>query len=233
MKKMIFALVALMVALPMVAQERVNRAKARWIGEGEKITNVMGWGYDDTAGEWVGCANVIETKVSNKKYTNSDYWKSHTYNNIISIQLKKLEYQGDTLLILVREFWDGGYKYPRIKEGWEHWKSTAFMILDDTHIELLRKLPNTVSHINVVTTTQGLYEKEELDVDLIRKKIEGKYQTKSTIHIYEATDGNIRFIFQEIEFMESLPRLNEDIGKGYFEMPKETFNSLFKIAFTQ
>lgn len=70
-------------------------------------------------------------------------------------------------------------------------------------------------------------------MDLIRKKIEGKYQTESTIHIYEATDGNIRFIFQEIEFLESLPRLNEDIGNGYFEMPKETFNSLFKMAFVQ
>lgn len=233
MKKMFLALVALVVALPMVAQERVNRAKARWIGEGEKITNVMGWGYDDTAGEWVGCANVIESKASNKKYTDSDYWKSHTYNNIISLQLKKLEYQGDTLFILVRELWDGGYKYPRIKEDWQYWRSTVFMILEEQHIELLKNLPNSVSRINAVQTTKGLYEEEELDVDLIRKRIESKHKVKSTIHIYEATDGNIRFIFQEIEFLESLPRMNEDIGKGYFEMPKETFNSLFKMAFVQ
>ena len=227
MKKMIFALIALMVALPMVAQERVNRAKARWIDEGEKVTTITGWAYDDIAGEWVECTNLIEPKASNKKYANSPSWMAHSYNNIISLQFRRLEYEGDTIPVIVRERWEGEFKYPHIMKDWSHWKATDFLVLTRTELEQLGNLSSTPIHINLVTAKQGKYEEDELDVDLIRKQIDNEYPWKTAISIYKSNDGHIRFVFQSSYYHERLKRMMVDIEKNYFEMTAEEFNSIF------
>lgn len=227
MKKMIFALVALMVALPMVAQERVNREKARWVDEGEKVTTITGWSYDDIAGEWVECANLIEPKASNRKYANSSSWMAHSYNNIISLQFRRLEYEGDTIPVLVRERWEGEFKYPHIMKDWSYWKATDFLVLTRTELEQLTNLSSTPIHINLVTANQGKYEEDELDVDLIRKQIDNEYPWKTAISIYKATDGHIRFVFQRSSYHERLKRMMVDIEKNYFEMTEKDFNAIF------
>ena len=229
MKKMIFALIALVVALPMVAQERVNREKARWVDEGEKVTTITGWAYDDVAGKWVECANLIEPKASNKKYANSPSWMAHSYNNIISLQFRRLEYEGDTIPVIVRERWEGEFKYPHIMKDWSHWKVTDFLVLTRTELEQLGNLSSTPIHINLVTAKQGKYEEDELDVDLIRKQIENEYPWKTAISIYKATDGHIRFVFQSSSYHERLKRMMVDIEKNYFEMTEEEFNSIFRL----
>lgn len=229
MKKMIFALVALMVCLPMMAQERVNRPKAQWIGEGGEVTKITGWGYDDTAGEWVECLNMIETKVASKKYAGSATWMAHTYNNIISLQTRTLEYQGDTLLVLVRERWEGEFRYPHIMKDWQHWKVTDYYVLSKDDVAQFRNLPNAPIHINMVTARKGRYEEEELDVDLIRKQVENESPVRTAISIYKSTDDYVRFVFQSSAYHERLKRLMTDIEKGYFEMTEDAFKGMFTI----
>lgn len=226
MKRLFIITTLCLICLAGFAQERVNRPKLSFISEGAVLNTFTGWAYDSGVGEWVDCKNVIEHSKQYSKYANSETWKSHTYNNIISLQFKTINCKGTNYYVLVWNKFDGAYKYPHIREEWSYWKIKLFLMFDEYNMDKLRNLTNDPIIIEVPTAKQRRYS-DAADVDIIQTEMESSYQSKSNIVIYKATDGSIRFLFKDYIYRS----IGTGIDKEYFEISEEDYLKLIDIHF--
>lgn len=204
------------------AQERVNRPKLSFNTEGAIISNITGWYYNDIIGEWVKSIGLLEAE---KKYTNmGPSWRSHSYNNIISLQFKTITYNDISYYVLVWDKWTGAYKYPTIYEDWEYWRTKIFFMFTEKDMEKLRNLTNNPSTIEILTLTRGRLDQNVQDVDVIQYEMNNNFQQKSKIEIYKATDGSVRFLFKEGLFSGI-----HKIETSYFEISELDYNKLMNI----
>jgi hypothetical protein len=221
MKKFIFALLALAMTLPVMAQERVNREKLKFTAQGEKVRKIPAWGYDDTVGEWLKSYSVIERDKQNHKMGILPVSMAFEFNNIISLQAKSLTYNNTPYHVIVWEKFVGAYKYPNIKQDWEYWKTKIFLMFSPSDIAELNNLNNEPKHITILAPIKAREDVMVKDVDVIQSGMAKKYCPKVTMSIYKAADGNIRFLFSALGA--------SDLEKQYFEMPETEFQKLLTV----
>lgn len=212
------------ITLNIYGQDRVNRTKLNFQEEGTELTSITGWGYDNAAGEWIGCQNYIETQKKYKSYDSID-WISHNKNNIISIQFKSINYNNTLYYILVWEKWGGHYLYPSIYEDWRYYKVKKFMIFSEEEMNKLHNLTNDVYTFDIATATKDNNNCNIEDVDVIQSGFKSiaeyghiPYSMKDSIKIYKATDGSIRFTRGEM-----------NMERAYFEISEKEYNDLITL----
>ncbi|MBQ8864015.1 MAG: hypothetical protein IJ014_04750 [Rikenellaceae bacterium] len=228
MKKYLITIILCLVCVLVVGQDRINRTKLSFNSEGAKLTNFTGWGFCELTGEWFDCTSVIET---DKKYaTNAQYplWKSHKFNNIISLQFKTITYNNTPYYTLIWEKWVGAYKYPTIMVDWEYWKTKVFLIFTEENMTQLKSLTSTPVSIKVVSFEKGRYDTNVEDVDIIQTNMNREYIDTDFLIIYKATTGSIRFIFKE--YLNNEKAYSDEIEKQYFELNERDYQKLISLS---
>lgn len=223
MKKYFMAIALCLVCAISFGQDRVNRVKLSFGNEGYVLDKVIGWAYDNSVGEWIDCVNLIEENKQYIKFATSPSWMSHRFNNIISLQFKTVTCNDIPYYVLVWEKWDGAYKYPSIYEDWEFWKTKLFMMFTEENMRDLRNLTNDPITIKVSTPSRKRYDERE-DVDVIQASMSNSFQSESSIIIYKATDGSVRFMFKQYSLFDS-------IDNQYFEISETEYLKLIDITF--
>ena len=227
MKKYFIAIaLSLICFITCLGQARINRAKIAFNNSGPTLNKVIGWAYDKSVGEWVDCVNLLEGDKRYKKYATSASWMSHNYNNIIGLQFKTLTCNNVQYYVLVWEKWDGSYKYPNIREDWEYWETKMFMMFTEEEMEKLRNITNDPITIEVPTPSRRRYDSESSDEDVIQTAMNSDYPYKTSIIIYKATDGSIRFMFQEY-----VSSYGDKIDDQYFEISEVDYFNLLNVGF--
>ncbi|MBR5102435.1 MAG: hypothetical protein IK092_04870 [Muribaculaceae bacterium] len=205
-------------------QDRVNRVKLSFGNEGAILSNITGWGYDNAVGEWVDCDNFIEYRSQYKQTATQASWMSHEFNNIISLQFKTITYKENPYYVLIWEKWDGEYDYPNIHEDWNFWKTKVFLMFSQEKMDELKNITNNPKTIKVpITSKRGRWDKSA-DVDVIQSSMERRYQTTVYFTIYKATNGSIRFIFEQLLYYNE-----SGIDRGYFEICESDFLNLINV----
>lgn len=228
MKKSIFLAItlSLICAVTCFGQERVNRGKLSFDNSGPILNNITGWSYDETVGEWVNYKGVL---VPGKGKYNSGIAKSFHFNNIISLQFKTLTYNNVQYYILIWAKWEGAYKYPYIHVDWEWWKTKNFMMFTKEDMNKLKNLTNEPITIEVPTLSRTSYANTISDEDVIQKEmgyyLDHVHQRKCSIVIYKATDGAIRFMFDDDVYNYN------SINKQYFEITETDYSLLLNVGF--
>ena len=216
MKRFFIIITLCLICVASFGQERVNRPKLHFISEGPILTDFTGWSYNNQSGEWVDHHNVISSSTST--YIDKSYYK----NNIISLQFKTIIYKDTPYYVLIWDKWDGYYQYEYIREDWISYKIKNFLMITEDKMESLRNLTNTPITLSIPTPRKSDSE-STADVDIIQSSMDSKYTSRTDLIIYKATDGSIRFLFENI--------LDKDISKEYFEISEEDYLKLIDIHF--
>ena len=215
MKRLFIITTFCLICLAGFAQERVNRPKLSFISEGPILTKFTGWSYNPNSGEWVEHENVIS-------FDSYVYDLSRYNNNIISLQFKTIKYKDTPYYVLIWYKKDGAYRYKHIRKDWMSWKTYEYLMFDEFNMGYLRDLTNNPIYIRV-PYAHKLESQSTADVDVIQTELESTYHSNETLIIYKATDGSIRFMFENI--------VDKDISKKYFEISEEDYLKLIDIHF--
>lgn len=206
-------------------QDRVNRTKLSFGNEGIKMKKFTGWNYDDQAGEWFDCRNVLIERKKNQWHAKDPSLRAKYYNNIISLQFKTITYKQTSYYVLVWEKFRGRYIYPYIQEDWIFWPTKIFLMFTEEDMEKLWNLTNDPVNIQVLAPLRIPNENID-DVDVIQNHMDIYYGKDShkdmSITIYQATDSSIRFIFNEYA-------IKNNIQEHYFELTEAEYQNLLKI----
>ena len=224
MKKFYFIIALCLIYAASFGQDRVNRVKLSFGNEGAILSKITGWGYDNAVGEWVDCDNIIEYRSQYKQTATQESWKSHEFNNIISLQFKTITYKETPYYVLVWEKWDGEYDYPNIYEGWNFWRTKMFLFFSQEKMNELKNITNNPKTIKVpITSKRGRWDRTA-DVDIIQSSLERRYQTTVNFTIYKATNGSVRFLFEQHMYYDE-----SSIDRGYFEICESDFFDLINV----
>ena len=118
MKKFIVVLSLILFSGVLFAQDRVNSAKFNFFEKSQKITNITGWAYNNSAGQWTENPNVISTMSLNRlSSANKKYAIEHA-TNVKSVQLMKFKHNGEVKYVVELIYATGHYLYPAIMEDW-------------------------------------------------------------------------------------------------------------------
>ena len=230
MKYFIAITISFFCTITCFGQDRVNREKITFGNSGAILNKVTGWAYNESVGEWIKFDNLLSSWKGDAKYTEertgtpSRVVMSRRYNNIISLQFKTLTVNDIPYYVLVWEKWTGAYKYPHIKEVWEWWTTKLFMMFTVEDMEKLKNVTNNPITITVPTPSRGRIDTYSSDEDVIQTEMNSNIQLKSSIVIYKATDGSIRFLFQK-----DLDSLGRTIEKQYFEITEADYLKLLNV----
>lgn len=233
MKRFITTVALLLAVAFCYGQERTNRAKLSFCNEGTVLTNIMGWAYNDRIGEWVSCLNRLESDKEQVHVKSlKEYYMSRIFNNIISLQIKTTICNDTPYYVVVWEKWDGEYKYPHIYEEWEKWRTKYFLMLTKENMDQLRNLANKPIVIDVSTLKKSRYELHIDDVDIIQSEMSHSYHSKISLIIYKATDGSIRFMFEDFHYYDNdHEKKVAKISKKYFEISDYEFQQFINVNF--
>ena len=130
-----------------LAQPRVDGGtSAKVVKSSPIVSNIVGWAYDNTCEKWCGYYNTIFGKFRNNNRTPRRMVPNDmaVFDNVISLQMKKVCYEGDTYYLLLSASYVGKYKYPAIEEDWYCKKVTDVYLLSS---EEYSKLKNLLSQI--------------------------------------------------------------------------------------
>lgn len=133
-----------------VAQPRVDGGtSAKVIKSSPVVTNFIGWAYDETTEKWCGYYNTLYAKYRNNNKTPRRMVQDDMafFDNIVSLQIKKVKYEGETYYLLLSANYVGRYEYPSIEEGWYSKKVTDMYILSSEEYSKLRNLSTGITTI--------------------------------------------------------------------------------------
>lgn len=211
-------------------QDRVNREKLSFVDKSSQLTESVGWSYNTIIGEWVDYNNVIE---SDKKYKDEykslqgSYMMSSRNQNFISIQTKTLFYKDVKYYVLLVEQWNGSWKYPSIREGWQIFKTMYGYIFTETEYNKLNNMNDTINlETQYIVSMGSFYEKydEVVFLDELQNVLSSeitKYSSTFIFPIRKTENGNIRFHIPRLKTNSRYDKI--DFNVEYFETPFDNF----------
>lgn len=215
MKKILFITIILCGVLnPLSGQKRVDGTDIIKISkQSQIISSIIGWCYDDTYNKWCGYYNLIweEYKNNNKtpKYAPS-YYYDHNDEDVLSLQIKMLNYKGENVYMLYIGQSDYYYDYPTIEEGYHSYKKKTVFFMKQEEYDKLWNLQLGINKIRLLDErcsfghSRATYDNQE---EMLAYKFrDGKFSLDYrvignkrfdplTLFIKKEDDGTIRFQF--------------------------------------
>ena len=149
------ALTTIMVFISYIAlsQPRVDgKVTAKILRSSSIISDIVGWEYDMTTKKWCGYYNTLRNIYSqnNKIPKRISPSKMSACDNIISIQIKTVLFNGRKYYLLIIPFYSGDWRYPEILRDWYFGKVNNVYILKEEEYEKMKKLDDGINHIKVI-----------------------------------------------------------------------------------
>jgi hypothetical protein len=137
----------LMCSLNIIAQERINKPipMVNEISRGSLLEEITGWSYS-LDGRWISQDMTIPKRILYKQKTQEKSPQTELgIDNIKNLHLHEIYYDQDTLMLLVKLYEDGFYKFPRTRSGWKSQTSLFYFIFPKPKIGL-EELQDSSSH---------------------------------------------------------------------------------------
>lgn len=221
MIKIVITSILLLLVFPVNAQPRVDgQQKFKVLKSSPVVTNIVGWAYDKHKDKWAGYYNTIwEINKGNNKVPIRTSAHNMSFNeNIVSLQMKKIEYKNTIYYALIKVFWTGGFYYPTINEDWYKLQEREITVYDSTEYKKFFNLGESITKVKFYCGTMPHSVKEWTINNQLRQLFDGNElkRAKYGAGTYFKMEGDniIRFSSRE------------DLSDKYFEMKKSVFNTL-------
>lgn len=233
-------LVCFIAQLKSFAQPRVDGGtNAKVIKSSPVVGNFIGWAYDETAEKWCGYYNTLYGKFRNNNKTPRRMVQDDMafFDNIISLQIKKVKYEGETYYLLLSPSYVGRYEYPSIEEGWYSKKVTDMYILSSEEYAKLKNLGTGITTIYTDAHTSyggfpiGYYDDFSTALLNIFKE-KGKNSQYHYYKFYVKKENERTYRFQKITHLDidlgekSSYHRRPNFNERYFEISSNLFKQL-------
>lgn len=213
--------VILFCSLSGLSQPRVDgQQKFKVLKSSPLVTNIVGWAYDKHKDKWAGYYNTIwDVYKGNNKVPIKTTAHNMSFNeNIVSLQMKKIEYKNTIYYALIKIIWTGGYSYPSICEDWYKLQERVISVYDSTEYKKFFNLGESKIKVKQYCGTIPHSAREWTINNQLRQLFDGnelKRDTYGSETYFKMEGDNI------IRFSSS-----EDMSDKYFEMKKSVFHTL-------
>lgn len=222
--------------VPILSQPRTEGGtSAQVVKTSPVITNFVGWYYNSEHQKWCGSYNVI----GGGTYKNSKTPRRLTAgdlavydDNIISMQFKKVKFDGEYYYLLLAPYWKGKYRYPTIEVDWYWKKVTNVYVFTEGEYNKLKNLQEGITKLSTIYSTSygggigfGLCETFNSAMMYLFKSRQDLHSSHHTYHFYVKKEDTRTIRFQNLSSLE----LDESTDKPHY--PQENFNfSYYEIS---
>ena len=248
MEKVLIKLVFILVfvwgsQITILAQPRVDgEISAQVIKSSPIISNFVGWYYSSEHQKWCGSYNVIGggTYKNNKVPRRLSAGDLAVYDdNIISLQFKKVKYEGEIYYLLLAPYWKGKYYYPAIEEDWYWKKVTNVYVFTEAEYKKLNNLQEGITKLSTIYSTSygggigfGLCETFNSAMMYLFKSRQDLHSSHHTYHFYVKKENTQTIRFQNLsslELDENTDRphyLQKNFNFSYYEISANIFKQI-------
>ena len=142
MKKIALTTIMVFISYIALSQPRVDgKVTAKILRSSSIISDIVGWEYDMTTKKWCGYYNTLRNIYSqnNKIPKRISPSKMSACDNIISIQIKTVLFNGRKYYLLIIPYYSGDWRYPEILRDWYFGKVNNVYILKEEEYEKMKK----------------------------------------------------------------------------------------------
>ena len=238
----LFLLLCVISSLCLYAQPRVDGGvDAKIVKSSQVVTSIVGWEFNMAHKKWAGYYNTLNNQCrrnNNKvpiKLSPSDM---SACDNVISLQFKKVIFEGNAYYMLYVPKYVGDWYYPSICEDWFYGKVTCLYIFSSEEYEKLKNLQEGINAIKSIKYTNYGHESFSRHFNFntafneIFESEEKLYKdSPMTWYIKKEDEKTIRFqsiSYSELKtgkFYEIADSPNFDMR--YFEISYSNFSKLF------
>lgn len=226
----IFLFMAMAFAINLFGQARVDgQRKYTVLASSPIVTNFVGWAYDSSKEKWAGYYNTIwdSNRGNNKNPIRTSATNMSHNHNIVSLQVKKVQYHETIYYAIIYTSWTGYYDYPSIYEGWHPYKHHQLLMFDENDYMKIFSL-NVGEDPTIVWSKGKGYEEitSEKSVnglfnDYFNGKNLGSYG-QMFLSFKKEDNNTIRFIGPTQSYASPT-----SFDRNYYEIKMTTFKSLF------
>ena len=214
---------------------------AKIIKSSQVVTSFVGWEYDMAQKKWAGYYNTINghyRRNNNKvpiKLTPSDM---SNCDNVVSLQFKKVMFEGEAYYLLYYATYEGAWRYPSIYKDWFYGKVTILYVFTQEEYEKLKNLQEGVNAIKTIKSTNYGHESFSMYSnfnsafnDLFESKANLFKEKPMTWYVKKEDEKIIRF--QHISYAElksgKILEITDspNFDMRYFEISYSNFSKIF------
>ena len=229
--------------LCMVAQHRASTPDMLF-GEdpiGIIDEGITGWTYT-LDGKWISGENVAYPRIqsrNNAVLNNPPY--QFGIDNITQMALHEIIYGSDTVLLLVKFFENGYFKYPRTQSGWKNQKGLHYFVFEKPRHKLSSVADTTRQTFTVKLINSGtlMDVSQRKYVNRIEERINLEEKSNRLLYfdfeLYKDTDVLRFMIYANHEVFHDLRGTVTDLeikGKTLFGTPQLLDYVYFETTFT-
>ena len=217
------------------------------------ITNIVGWSYDSSNEKWAGYYNALIGiyRENNKKPIRASLDQLGGYEDISSMQFKKITYNETPYYLLYIKKWEMWYSYPSIYRGRNNYEDYSIFVFTEEEYNKIWDLKDGINKIKILNET-GFCVHQNRRGELVTEKqglswcfdenFSGQYSDYSTTYFYiKKTSNAIRFAYPtSTVLLEELEEYNKgksrfaqksayqtvDFSTAYYEVSPATFQKL-------
>lgn len=192
MKKIILLLIGIVwVGFNAQSQERSVKSKPKIsAGTIAQLNTATGWMLNKNE-EWVSLKNTIPVCLLSEYSSLLNYEeKGLGTDNFKYYKLKELTYKTDSYYILIKQYKDGFYSYPSIKEDWISTTSYIAYVFEKAELDKLANIQDGVINkieINILDYATIKWKPENEAIQLLLTKLDlengGESNTKLVFHV--------------------------------------------------
>jgi len=241
-RTLLLLLISFICSNSITAQPREDgEVTAKIVRSSQIVTSIVGWEYDMAQKKWAGYNNTLNNQYrrnNNKvpiKLTPSDM---SNCNNVISLQFKKVMFDGDVYYLLYYTTYEGAWRYPSIYKGWFYGKVTILYVFSSEEYEKLKNMQEGINAIKTIRSTTYGHESFSMFSnfnsafnDLFESKEKLFKEKPMTWYVKKEDEKTIRF--QSISYAELKSGKILEISDSpnfdmrYFEISYSNFSKLF------
>lgn len=161
-KRLLLLLISIISTVGIFAQPREDgQVTAKIVKSSQIVTSIVGWEYDMTQKKWSGYHNTLMNQFrrnNNKvpiKLTSSEM---SNCDNILSLQFKKVLFEGNAYYLLSVPRYVGTWRYPSIYKGWFYGKVTNLYVFTSEEYQKLKNLDDGINAVKTVKSTNYGHE---------------------------------------------------------------------------
>ena len=225
-----------------IAQPREDgEVAAKIVKSSQIVTSIVGWEYDMTQKKWAGYYNTLNSQYrrnNNKVPIKLNPSDMSNCDNVISLQFKKVLFEGEAYYLLYYATYSGAWRYPSIYKDWFYGKVTILYVFTSEEYEKLKHLQEGINTIKTIRSTNYGHESFSMFSnfssafnDLFESKEKLLKEKPMTWYVKKEDEKTIRF--QSISYAE--PKSGKileitdspNFDMRYFEISFSNFAKLF------
>lgn len=189
-----FLIYLLLIGFLANGQERINEPLPVFTKKpaGTLKDDIMGWSYS-LDGQWISADRTLMPRlISSNRSHYKDKRNALGHDNFKEFQIYPVKYGSDTLIMLVKIFTDGNYKYEATQKGWNTFSNAYYFLFDQKELRKLKALEDsTLQRIDLKLLDARLIRNTSGSgvLDVIKKKV----------RVNEGFERNMVIMFQSYE----------------------------------